>query len=263
MPYRIDIASPPAGTLDVLVDLGALDVEANGQAIAAILPDSLTPDQAARALGVESLAVSRAVARDDGSVWMLSPQPARIGDILIAPASAVVCPGTLRLTDAGAFGTGHHPTTVLCIEALQEILSVERADTVLDVGTGSGILALAALLMGVPRSVGLDVEEEALHAAAENARLNGLADRLQLFRGGPEAMEGQWPLIVANILPAPLMEMAPALIRRLRSRGRLILSGIPSSLESEVRQTFRHSGIGPIVSRTRAGWVALVAQASW
>jgi ribosomal protein L11 methyltransferase len=169
----------------------------------------------------------------------------------------------LRLTDSTAFGTGHHPTTALCLEALEEILTIEWVESVLDVGTGSGILALAALRMGVPQAVGVDLEAEALQAAAENARLNDLEGRLQLIHGGPEAAEGQWPLIVANVLAAPLMEMAPALTQRLQSRGRLILSGIPSSLESEVRQVYRHSGIGHIDSKTRDGWTVLVAHASW
>jgi ribosomal protein L11 methyltransferase len=262
VPYRIDIPSLPTEALDVLVELGALDVESNGAGLAAILPDAVLPDAVAGALGVKSLTVSAAVARDNGSVWLLSPRPVRFGSIAIAPADAVPAPGILRLADSQAFGTGHHPTTALCLEALQEILSGARIDSILDVGTGSGILALAALMMGVPHAVGVDVEGEALQAAANNARLNGLEGRLQLVRG-PEAVEGYWPLIVANILAAPLIEMAPALVRRLRSGGRLILSGIPQSLESEVRQTYRHMGIGHTDSHQRGGWTALVARASW
>jgi len=181
----------------------------------------------------------------------------------IAPPDAPSTPNVLRLTDSHAFGTGHHPTTALCIEALEEILSVDPVVSVLDVGTGSGILALAALTMGVPHAFGVDLEHEALQAAAENARLNDLSKRLRLVHGGPEAVKGQFPLIVANILAAPLIEMAPLLLRRLRSSGRLILSGIRSSLESEVTQAYRHAGIRHIDSKTRAGWTMLVAQASW
>jgi ribosomal protein L11 methyltransferase len=251
MPYRIDTTYARDGSVDILVELGALDIEANGQGLAAILPDGVKPETVSAALGLAGIAVSAATPRDNGSVWLLSPQPVRIGATRIA------------LADSRAFGTGHHPTTALCIEALQEILSVDRVESVLDVGTGSGILALAALTMGVPQALGIDTDAEALQAASENARLNGMEGRLQLLHGDPAAIEGQWPLIVANILAAPLMEMAPALMRRLRSRGRVILSGIPSSLESEVRQVYRHSGIGHIESKTRGGWTMLVAQASW
>jgi ribosomal protein L11 methyltransferase len=263
LPYRIDIPVPPPDALDLLVHMGALDIEPVPAGLAAILPDSVAPDAVAAALHVSNLTVSPAIARDNGSVWLLAPRPVRIGGILIAPADASPAPDTLRLHDSAAFGTGHHPTTALCAEALEEILAVERPASILDVGTGSGILALAALSLGVPEAVGLDIDPDALRAAAENARLNRLADRLRLVLGGPDAVEGTWPLVVANVLAAPLMEMAPVLVRRLGRHARLILSGIPWALESEVRQSYRHLGVRDIASSTRAGWTALILQASW
>ena len=263
MPYRIDISNPPAGALDVLVDWGALDVEPVSGGLAAVLPDGVTPEAVAGALGGARVTVSAVAARDNGSVWLLSPRVVRIGRVVIAPPEATAPPGALRLTDSAAFGTGHHPTTALCIEALEQILAGERIDSVLDLGTGSGILALTALRMGVRHAVGLDLDADALEAAAENARLNHLAGRLRLVRGGPGAVHGNWPLVVANVLAAPLIEMAPVLVRRVGRRGRLILSGIPWSLESEVWQAYQHLGMRRISSNTRAGWTALVAQASW
>ena len=263
MPYRIDIADPPPDALDLLVQLGALDVEPVPDGLAAILPDSVTPDTVADALGVSRFAASPAVARDHGSVWLLSPRPVRIGSVLIASPEETTPPTALRLTDANAFGTGHHPTTALCMEALEEILTNEHVESLLDVGTGSGILALTALMLGVPQAVGLDIDPEALNVVAENAGLNRLTDRLQLVLGGPDAVDGAWPLVVANVLAAPLMDMAPVLARRLGSRGRLILSGIPWSLEPEVQQAYQHFGIRFIDSKTRAGWTALIGQASW
>jgi len=263
MPYRVDICSPPPDAFDLLVQLGALDFEPVNEGIAAIIPDGVTPHTVASALGVASVTVSAAVARDDGSVWLLSPRAVRIGGVLITSPEVVAPRNTLRLTDSNAFGTGHHPTTALCVEALEEILTTERIDSVLDVGTGSGILALTALMMGVPQAVGLDIDADALKVAAENARLNNFADRLQLVLGGPNVVDGNWPLVVANVLAAPLMEMAPTLVRRVGRRGRLILSGIRWSLESEVRQAYQHLGIRHIDSKTRAGWTVLMAQASW
>jgi ribosomal protein L11 methyltransferase len=167
------------------------------------------------------------------------------------------------MLDSNVFGTGHHPTTALCVEALEEILTFERLDSVLDVGTGSGILALTVLMRGVPQAVGLDTDADALRVAEENARLNGLANRLELVLGGPDVVNGNWPLVVANVLAAPLMEMAPILVRRVGTRGRLILSGIPSSLESEVMRTYQHLGMRHIGSKTLSGWTMLIAQASW
>ncbi len=263
VPYRIDISSPPNDALDRLVQLGALDIEPVRDGLAAIIPDGVTPDAVAGALGVARVTVSPALARDSGSVWLVSPRAVCIGSVLIAPPEVAAAPGTLRLTDSTAFGTGHHPTTALCIEAIEEALTIEVPDSVLDVGTGSGVLALTALMMGVPQAVGLDIDVDALRIAAEHARLNNLADRLQLVLGGPDVVGGAWPLVVANVLAAPLSEMAPVLVRRVRSRGRLILSGIPWSLESEVRQTYQRLGMRHIRSETRARWTVLVTQASW
>ncbi len=109
----------------------------------------------------------------------------------------------------------------------------------------------------------LDIDANALNIAAENAKLNGLENRLQLVHGRPDALDGQWRLVLANVLAAPLIEMAPVLVRRLAKSGQLILSGIPSSLEAEVRAAFQHCGIRHIASRTRSGWTALIAQAPW
>jgi ribosomal protein L11 methyltransferase len=76
-------------------------------------------------------------------------------------------------------------------------------------------------------------------------------------------VNGNWPVVVANVLAAPLMEMAPVLVQRLGRRGRLILSGIHSSLDSEVRRAYQHFGIRLIDSKTCAGWTVLTAQAPW
>jgi ribosomal protein L11 methyltransferase len=267
MPYRIDISSPPDDVLDdvlqQLVQLGALDIEEGGGGLAAIIPDSVTVDTVARALGMSGMMVSPPVLRDNGSVWLLSPRAVRIGSLLIAPAEAAAPPGTLRLTDSTAFGTGHHPTTALCVEAIAEALTIEVPESILDVGTGSGVLALAGMMMGVPRAVGLDIDADALKIAGKNARLNNLADRVQFVLGGPDVVSGAWRLVVANVLAAPLIEMAPVLVRRVASRGRLILSGIPSSLESEVREAYLHFGMRHTRSETRAGWTVAVVQASW
>ena len=263
MPYRIDILRPPPDALDLLVQLGALDVEPSGDSLAALFPDAVTADAVSKALGGARVTVSAAAGRDSESVWLLTPREVRIGSLRIAPAHAAASSNVIRLADSKAFGTGHHPTTALCVEAIEEILAVERVESILDVGTGSGILAIAALILGVPQAVGLDIDEEALEAAAENARLNQVAHRLQLVAGGPDSVDGQWPLVVANIVAAPLIGMAPVLARRLGRRGRLVLSGIPRSLESEVRRAYEHLGIGHTGSRERGGWVALTAVASW
>jgi ribosomal protein L11 methyltransferase len=264
VPYRIDVIRAGEAALDRLVELGALDVERSpGGGLAALMPDGVAPEHVALALGVEDFAISPAVGRDAGSVWTLSPRPTRIGRLRIVPAHAGAAHGALRLTDSAAFGTGLHPTTAMCLEAIEEALQPSPPAALLDVGTGSGVLALAGLLLGVPRALGLDIDAEALGIAAENARLNALDQRLQLVRGGPDTVAGTWPLVVANLLAAPLVELAPILVRRVGHDGRLVLSGIPSSVEPDVDRAYRRLGMHRLRAQSRAGWSALVLQASW
>jgi ribosomal protein L11 methyltransferase len=264
MPYRVDVRNVGDDALDRLVELGAVDVEFSPDgAVAALMPDGIAPEQVAAALGVLDISVSPATGRDAGSVWVLSRRPIRIGSLQIVPAHAEAAPGALRLVDAGAFGTGLHPTTALCLEALQQSIQIAAPDAVLDVGTGSGVLALGALMMGVPRALGLDIDDEALRVAAENARINALEGRLRLARGGPETVTGTWPLVMANVLAAPLIEMAPVLVRRVGHHGQLVLSGIPLSVEPDVGRAYVGLGMRRLRVRSRAGWVALVLQASW
>jgi ribosomal protein L11 methyltransferase len=264
MPYRVDLRDVGDDVLDRLVELGALDVErVQDRRIAALMPDGVAPERIAQALGVGDLVVSAATGRDADSIWVLSPRPVRVGRLRIAPAHADGERGVLRLVDGPAFGTGLHPTTALCLEALDENLQNAPAGDVLDVGTGSGILALAALILGVPRATAVDVDDASLGVAAENARINGLSGRVRFALGGPEAVSGTWPLVLANVLAAALVDMAPVLVRRVSHRGRLVLSGIPVSLEREVGDAYRRLGMHAVGANARAGWAALVLQASW
>ena len=124
-----------------------------------------------------------------------------------------------------------------------------------------GVLALAALTLGVPRAVGLDIDPGAMNAAAANARLNDLY-WLHLVHGGPAAVIGAWPLVMANLLTGPLLELAPELVRRVCIR-QLLLSGIRSSTRSEVENAYVGWGMQRIASSARDRWVALLLQASW
>jgi ribosomal protein L11 methyltransferase len=264
VPYRVDISDPPADAFERLIDIGALDIEATAEdRLAALMPDSVSPEQVARTLGVDDVSISPATARDEGSVWILRPRPVQIGRLRIVPAGGDPNLAAIQLIDSAAFGTGLHPTTALCLEALQDIVEIARPDAVLDVGTGSGILALAALRLGVPRALGIDLDEDALRAAEENARINRMDDRLALACGGPETVDGAFPLVLANVLAAPLVEMAPALVRRLAHHGELVLSGIPESAEPDVDRAYRRLGLDRVRVLARAGWVALVLRASW
>lgn len=264
VPYRIDIPDPRDDVLDCLVELGALDAGlTEGGALAAVMPDAVTPARLERALGTAAFAVSPATGRDDDSVWIVTPGPIQVAGVRIVPAGATTAAGDLQLIDTTAFGTGLHPTTALCVEALAEAIALDRPEAVLDVGTGSGVLALAALTMGVPRATGVDVEPAAIRAATTNARLNLLDERFTVVHGGADAIAGTWPLVVANVVAAPLIEMAPALVKRLGHRGELILSGVPTAVETEVEQIYRRLGMQRVRVTSRGGWVAIVMRASW
>ena len=266
MPYRIDIRCD--GEVDTaferLVHLGALDVEpSSSQGVTALMPDSVPPEQVARALGVDDIVVSPAVGRDNDSVWVLTPRPIRIGSLRILPACLDREPGDLRVIDSPAFGTGLHPTTAMCLEAMDELTRTAPPNRVLDVGTGSGVLALAALMLGVSRATAIDTDDAALRVAVNNARLNGLHTQVEFALGGPETLTGTWPLVVANILAAPLIEMAPALVRRVGHHGQLVLSGVANSVASEVAQAYVHLGMLRVETTSRDGWATLLLRASW
>jgi len=220
-------------------------------------------DAVTGALGVRGVMVSPAVGRDADSVWTLSVRPVRIRTLLIVPAGSPPMPDTLRLVDGAAFGTGLHATTALCLEAIEDLLDAVVPDRMLDVGTGSGVLALAALRRGVRRAIGLERDPDALQAAADNARLNGVAARFSLVRGGPESLHGSWPLVVANIRAAELMAMAQPLAWRVASKGRLVLSGIPECVAPEVERVYRRLGMKQVGLTGRDGWTALILYPSW
>lgn len=262
MPYRVDLQIPGDAASDRLIELGALDIEVSSAgAIAAVMPDHISADEVRRAVGV--VTISPAGGRDADSVWILRPRPFHVGRVRIVPADIDPEPGDIRLIDAPAFGTGMHPTTALCLEAISDIVQGDAPDAILDVGTGSGILALTALMSGVSRALGVDIDEDALRVAAHNARLNGLEGRLQLARGGPDSVAGSWPFVVANVLAGPLIDMAPVLVQRVGRRGRLVLSGIPRSVAEDVRLAYTRLGMHHIETKPRAGWVAVVLQAGW
>ncbi len=263
MPYRIDVLDPPDDALDCLVRLGALDLEDIAGGLAAIMPDSVGVASVMAALGDVRVTASPAIGRDDGSVWLLRARATRVRRWLIVPAHLPAPADALRLHDGTAFGTGLHPTTVLSLEVLDDVLTDTVPSRVLDVGTGSGVLALAALMHGVQDAVGLDIDLAALGVAGENARTNNLGERLDLVHGGPEAVRGQWPLVLANVVAAPLMEMAPTLVQRVAHGGYLVLSGIPDTVAPEVERVYQRLGMQRHRVETRLGWSLVGLRPSW
>jgi ribosomal protein L11 methyltransferase len=167
----------------------------------------------------------------------------------------------LALDPGMAFGTGLHPTTRLClagIEALADRGVLEGAK-VLDVGCGSGILAIAALKLGAASVLGVDTDPIAAEATTENARRNGLARRTRARVGSLPSGEPGHDVVLANLIASVLIALAGPLCEELRPGGVLLASGIFVDREPEVRAALERAGLG-ITGRSSEGeWVALEA----
>lgn len=167
----------------------------------------------------------------------------------------------LRLDPGMAFGTGMHPTTRLCLTAIEEM--VWPGARVLDVGTGSGILAIAAARHGAREAVGIDIDPVAVAAARGNVRLNHLARVVRVYEGSPlngaGGKRGQFDLVLANITARTNADMARYHAVSLASGGRLVASGILADTADMVIAAFAQAGLATIEKRHDGDWVAVIA----
>lgn len=168
----------------------------------------------------------------------------------------------LKLDPGRAFGTGLHDTTSLVAAELERRRASLEGATVLDVGTGSGILALAALMLGASEAVAVDNDPDVIEVAVQNAARCGLAERIRIDTTPIEEVSGRYPVVVANIRAGVLLTMADALVARVASGGLLVLSGVLVSEEATVREGFEAAGMAHDRTERRGdgdeGWVALV-----
>jgi ribosomal protein L11 methyltransferase len=160
----------------------------------------------------------------------------------------------IQLDPGLAFGTGSHPTTHLCLEWLADELPKDAS--VLDYGCGSGILAIAAKMLGASRVVGVDIDEQAVQATQANALANDTLIDAQLTEG---LQDGQFDVVVANILSNPLKVLAPMLSARVRSGGFLVLSGVLERQAQEVAAVYA-TWLPMTVWQARDGWVCLAGR---
>jgi ribosomal protein L11 methyltransferase len=167
----------------------------------------------------------------------------------------------LALDPGMAFGTGLHPTTRLClaaIEALADRAGIDGA-RVLDVGCGSGILAIAAVRLGAATAVGVDTDPIAIEATDANARRNRLARRIRARVGSLPSGERPFDVVLANLIAGVLVPLSPDLHDEVRPGGTVVASGIFIDREAEVRAAFEAAGL-KVTERTGEGeWVALAA----
>lgn len=202
---------------------------------------------------------------DWSNAWKKYYHPVRVGQHL------VVCPSweaydrqpddvVLTLNPGMAFGTGTHDTTRLCMELLEKYITPQ--DTVLDVGCGSGILAITAALLGANRIIGCDIDEVAVKVAGENAALNGVQDRIAFHQGDlTSQVEGSFQIICANIVADVIIRLSEDAGRYLAKGGVFIVSGIIDTREQDVLDALERNGFQVIERRTSGGWVALACKA--
>jgi ribosomal protein L11 methyltransferase len=167
---------------------------------------------------------------------------------------------SIDITPGMAFGTGTHATTRLCIRALEERLKNKRLH-VLDVGSGSGILSIAAARLGAAEVLGLDIDGEAVKNARENVMQNRVSDIVEIRKGSIGDVRKRFDVVVANIDLGRLRRMRRPLIHHLRSRGFLILSGILEGGQERMLRYYRETRLLKWVKATKEGeWVCLTFQ---
>ena len=184
--------------------------------------------------------------------------PIEIGALWIGPHGAAPPPDrvVVRLEPGLAFGSGRHPTTRLCLERLAT--TPPKGVDVIDYGCGSGILAVAAAVLGARRVTAIDIDPQALRATAENARANAVSDRVSVVAAEATANAVVEPasLVVANILAGPLKALAPTLADLTATGGDLALSGILEAQADDVAGAFR-GAFDMRAGGTGEGWVRL------
>jgi ribosomal protein L11 methyltransferase len=268
----IDVRTDDADlVLAIVDDFGPSAVEERDEAVRIFFAETRDRDEAQAALASRFDVAAVDVPDED---WARRSQenlkPITVGRITVAPPWSTMPPSsspqspassplTVVILPSMGFGTGHHATTRLCLAALQTIDLAGKM--VLDVGTGSGVLAIAAARLGAARAIGIDCDADALQSARENLDLNPDAHHVAF-----EAMDlaiGALPtadVVTANLTGALLVRSAPMLLAAVRPGGMLILSGIQSHEHDEVHGAF--TGAEVRWEQEEDGWVGIAVKKS-
>lgn len=222
----------------------------------------------AKAIASKTGADCNISATGDDSEWLYKWQenfkPTKVGErIVVKPSweeySAKEGELVIEMDPGMAFGSGLHETTTLCIKALEACS--HQAQRVLDVGTGTGILAIAAMLLGAERSLGIDIDADAVRIAKENVERNGLTDEIELREGDLMAgVDFEADIIVANLMADLVIRLSPAAAEHLKPGGIFISSGILDIKEDIVAEAVRKAGFEIIEVLRDGEWCAIVAK---
>lgn len=221
-------------------------------------------DAARAAAAAHGGEVAEVADEDWGEGWKKDFRPLDVGRVRVRPSwiAEPPPPGAVEVVlDPGmAFGTGGHPTTSLCLAALSDLLAARPGASVLDVGTGSGILAIAARKLGAGRVAANDDDPKAVEVARENAAANGA--EVEIAAEPARRIAGTFDLVVANILANTLVALAAELASKVAPGGVVLLSGILGPQEDEVRRAYVARGLAPLAGgdRRQGEWSLLALE---
>ncbi|MCL4491872.1 MAG: 50S ribosomal protein L11 methyltransferase [Nitrospirae bacterium] len=197
--------------------------------------------------------------RDWNESWKKKFKPIDVGDIFsVLPPWEEKKSGRINLViDPGmAFGTGHHETTKTCLMLIEKLSSGKKKESFLDVGTGTGILAIAASVIGYKYVVGVDIDPLAVDASLRNVKLNNL-DNIAIREGSVSAVEGPYDFIAANLMSEILIQIAPELAPRLNRSGAALLSGMLTGQEDGVITAMENCGLRFLEKFADGRWVSV------
>lgn len=213
--------------------------------------------------GAAKIEIARVKPGDWAESWKRHFHPIEIGTtLLVKPSWSKKRPAkhqAVVILDPGlSFGTGQHPTTSFCLHEIARCLKTGTAQSFLDIGTGSGILAIAAAKLGYAPVHAFDFDPESVRVAKENARKNRVSDRLKLTRGDvtklPLKPARQFDLVCANLIANLLIAERRRIVNRLKSGGTLVLAGILAKEFAEVERAFADLKLRLHASRVENEW---------
>jgi ribosomal protein L11 methyltransferase len=201
---------------------------------------------------------------DWAETWKEHYDIERVGRLVVRPAwrEYTAAPDEVMISlDPGmAFGTGQHPTTRMCMQGIQDVM--QPGDYVLDLGSGSGILAIAAIAFGANSVLATDTEEQAVKASIENAALNGMQDRIVVREGSMEAVgaDGPFDLVLANINAAAVSALASAMAAKMKPGAWLFAGGVIAEKEAGARTALEAAGLRIARVMREGDWRTFAAQ---
>ncbi|OGI01086.1 MAG: ribosomal protein L11 methyltransferase [Candidatus Melainabacteria bacterium GWF2_37_15] len=248
----------------LLIDkLGCNGTVMEDGAVKGYLPFTKNPDLSL----LQDWPVSTKIIKDEewAENWKRYWHPLKVSEkIVICPSWEQYAPENgeivISLDPGSAFGTGTHATTRLCIEAIEKIVPQFSGEiSMADIGTGSGILSICGVKLGIKSATGVDNDASVIPVAIENAQINSVDGDCEFFTGSACSIKGKYEIVTANILAEVIIEIVEELKNLLKPNGTMILSGIIEKKLADVENALNQAGLKTREVLTEQGWVAVIA----